>query len=170
MSELYVGRHRRQLLLASALPTSPGDAYVAATPLADYIMTPNPNAFARSNKSPGVNTPNRRFSYNDVEPTPVRSREKFNNEQIIDLMEREQDAIVLKLTREISQLKEENRMLRQAQNPANTQAKRDNADKKIKRKLLAGSSQRPQLMEEIVKENEQLKKEIERLKRERARS
>lgn len=37
---------------------------------------------------------------------------EYSNEQIIDLMEREQDAIVLKLMKEIQSLKQENKQLR----------------------------------------------------------
>ncbi|ODQ79207.1 hypothetical protein BABINDRAFT_162246 [Babjeviella inositovora NRRL Y-12698] len=57
-------------------------------------------------------------------PTSIRSSDphlrsssirRLSNEEIIDAMEKEQDAIVLRLTREIMQLKEENKMLRQQQ-------------------------------------------------------
>ncbi|KAK6457423.1 uncharacterized protein RJT20DRAFT_40129 [Scheffersomyces xylosifermentans] len=62
----------------------------------DYNFPPSPNNMNNGNNSTGV----------------------YNNEQIIDLMEREQDAIVLKLMREIEALKHENRFLKMGGNSA----------------------------------------------------
>ncbi|ODV77214.1 uncharacterized protein CANTADRAFT_7708 [Suhomyces tanzawaensis NRRL Y-17324] len=52
------------------------------------------------------------FSDSVAIPTPSAHSPLLNNEQIIDLMEREQDAIVLKLMKEIEALKQENKTLK----------------------------------------------------------
>ena len=68
------------------------------------------NAAARHNRSLSVSSSN--YTTNSM-PSPNRaSFSEFSNEQIIDLMEREQDAIVLKLMREIEFLKLENKILK----------------------------------------------------------
>ncbi|RCK66112.1 hypothetical protein Cantr_01853 [Candida viswanathii] len=55
-----------------------------------------------TNNSPSVSAGSpKRYSFSE-----------YSNEQIIDLMEREQDAIVLKLMKEIEMLKQENKMLK----------------------------------------------------------
>lgn len=65
------------------------------------------------NNSNGRRTSNSNYSITSTPTTNNRySFSEYSNEQIIDLMEREQDAIVLKLMKEIEFLKQENKMLR----------------------------------------------------------
>lgn len=93
---------------------SPLLSKTAASPESPFSLTPTfPSAFAAnytSRSSPSAAA--RRHSYNDFEPKEATNLRKLLNEQIIDLMEREQDAIVLKLMREIAVLREENRALK----------------------------------------------------------
>ncbi|CUM67170.1 uncharacterized protein PRCAT00004863001 [Priceomyces carsonii] len=70
----------------------------------------------RNNRSP--NYSKRRYSMNEQDATQPEKQTKLNNNEIIDLMEREQDAIVLKLMKEIEYLKEENRALKSSMNAA----------------------------------------------------
>lgn len=102
--------------------------------------------------------PARRFSLNDTDRTPINYK-NLNNEQVIDLMEREQDGIVLKLIREIKLLKLENQALK-----LNYDKCSPNHDitKKLKRKL---SNEMTKIDENLhlKRENERLKQEIESL-------
>lgn len=102
----------------------------------------------------------RRFSYNDFEgnksPTHV-NYSQLNNEQVIDLMEREQDGIVLKLIKEIEALKQENQALKMCHEKSHSIP---DMSKKMKRKL---SNEMSKIDENVnlKRENERLKQEIE---------
>lgn len=86
----------------------------AVMPDSPYALTPTfPSSFATNYTSkPSSSATARRHSYNDFESKETTNLRKLLNEQIIDLMEREQDAIVLKLMREIAVLRDENRTLK----------------------------------------------------------
>lgn len=98
----------------------------------NYMSSPSDTARYIVNRSPSLS--NRRYSFPDQQPQnpgsglfsapspspssagsdQVMNLRKMSNEQIIDLMEREQDGIVLKLMKEIELLKDENKNLKVA--------------------------------------------------------
>ena len=82
-------------------------------------ISPRNSITSFSNNRPNLTTNNNQRNYSISSSTtsgsgsPKRySFSEYSNEQIIDLMEREQDAIVLKLMKEIQSLKQENKQLR----------------------------------------------------------
>ncbi|CAK7890990.1 hypothetical protein CAAN3_01S03114 [[Candida] anglica] len=91
-NELRIGRHS----------SITNNNYIPSSALSD----------ARSNKSPHGTSRRYSFPKGGATPSEHMNLRKMSNEQIIDLMEREQDAIVLKLMKEIESLKEENKSLK----------------------------------------------------------
>lgn len=86
------------------IPPPPGPLSTASSPRNSFSSTFNSASIGDGSFS------QRRYSDNSA------TSRKPSTEEVFDLMEREQDAIVLKLMREIQQLKEDNRALRQTIN------------------------------------------------------
>ncbi|KAH3684287.1 hypothetical protein WICPIJ_004727 [Wickerhamomyces pijperi] len=101
----------------SILPSSSSLASAAST---STISTRTPilrTVLPQSSKGSPRGSPKNSITYLDISGNDSQRRfsessaRRPSTEEVFDLMEREQDAIVLKLMREISQLKEENRAL-----------------------------------------------------------
>lgn len=131
----------------------------------------------RNNRSP--NPPTKRYSTHDISSVPQLP--EMSNEQVFDLMEKEQDKIVVKMTREISQLQEELKALRAQSSSRNRRSSSisSNASLEIPRgeahtaatiRRSSSSSHTHQLpqaqLHELAQENAALKHENEALKRE----
>lgn len=97
-----------------------GHSPSAPQPSGDYILA---SATSRSRSRSNSFTPSRRVSL-DNEALRMNEYQRQDHEEIINLMEKEQDAIVLKLMKEINSLKEENRNLKlQGNNAPSTSPK-----------------------------------------------
>ncbi|EMG48902.1 hypothetical protein SBY92_004323 [Candida maltosa Xu316] len=122
--------------LAPPITTSPSTSFSSTsisprnsiTSFKSSIPHSNSNSTSRSssNASNYSITGNTTTS-NSVALSPKRySFSEYSNEQIIDLMEREQDAIVLKLMKEIEFLKQENKSLKMSSNNHNSNSNNNN--------------------------------------------
>lgn len=133
-------------------------------------------ANSRINRSP--NPPVRRISHDSP---PLPQLPEMTNEQVFDLMEKEQDKIVVKMTREISQLQEELKALRSQNTSRNRRSSSisSNASLEIPRgdshacapvRRSSSSSQThllsPAQLQEMALENTSLKNDIQVLRRE----
>lgn len=89
----------------------------------DFRIGRSPNYVSTTQNVRNQLSPNpsyRRYTINDVDFGRSTGSGKLSNEHIFDLMEREQDGIVLKLMKEITALKEENRQLKSNINSMNS--------------------------------------------------
>lgn len=131
---------------------------------------------SRNNRSP--NPPTKRLSH-ELHTAPQSP--EMSSERVFDLMEKEQDKIVVKMTREISHLQEEIKALRAQANPRSRRSSSisSNASLELPRgdaltstliRRLSSSSQSGQLpqnhVQDILHENALLKHENEVLRRE----
>ncbi|CAI5755493.1 unnamed protein product [Candida verbasci] len=149
-------------------PTNPGFSFNSpiTPPTINQSISPR-NSITSLNKNH-----NHHKNYTTTASPKRLSLSEFTNEQIIDLMEREQDAIVLKLMREIENLKNENKMLKQKDggiSRSNSIFKDESIIKKTKtindtinhRKQSINSK-----YDDLVDENKFLKREIKKLQNE----